>query len=147
MVFPYICPVTKTSLKDYQKTNNGVNIYLGDDRSHRFKGYANISVTLPNGSVKQIQNAMHVPSIKKNFMSVSTITDEELKVEFVKFGFFIKDEHDHYKVIATGVRVGGLYKLDVTMKGHQALASIAMSTEFLCHQRYGHLNYNDLLLL
>jgi hypothetical protein len=40
-----------------------------------------------------------------------------------------------------------LYKLDVTSKNHQALTYETMSTETLCHQRYGHINYHDLLLL
>jgi len=31
--------------------------------------------------------------------------------------------HDHFKVIAIGARIGGLYKLDVTRKIHQTLAS------------------------
>ena len=70
-----------------------------------------------------------------------------MKVEFVKSGLFVKDKCDHHKMIATGVRVGGLYNLDVTMKGHQALASTTMSTKVLWHQRYGQFNYNDLLLL
>ena len=74
----------------YQETNNGVNIYLGDDRSHPFKEYGDIFVTLPNGSVKKIQNVMHVPGINKNLIYVSTITYQDMKVEFVKFGFFVK---------------------------------------------------------
>lgn len=37
--------------ENYQETNNGVNIYLGDDRSHQVKGYGDISLTLPDGSV------------------------------------------------------------------------------------------------
>lgn len=54
---------------------------------------------------------------------------------------------DKYKVISTGTRVGGLYKLDVTRKSHQALASTTMSTIDLWHQRYGHLNHKYLMLL
>jgi transposase InsO family protein len=45
------------------------------------------------------------------------------------------------------MRVGGLYKLDVTRRDHQALASTTMSMEELWHQRYGHLNHNDLMML
>ena len=54
---------------------------------------------------------------------------------------------DNYKVVAKGMRVGGLYKLDVIKNGHQALASTGMSIIELWHQRYGHLNHNDLILL
>ena len=45
------------------------------------------------------------------------------------------------------MRVGGLYKLDVMKNGHQYLASTGMSNIELWHQRHGHLNHNDLMLL
>ena len=45
------------------------------------------------------------------------------------------------------MRVGGLYKLNVMKNGNQTLASTDMSTIELWHQRYGHLNHNDLMLL
>ena len=59
----------------------------------------------------------------------------------------MKDIQVKYKVIATGTRVGGFYKLDVTRKSHQVLASTTISTVDLWHQRYGHLNHKDLMLL
>ena len=55
----------------------------------------------------------------------------------------MKDIHNHYNFIATGTRIGGLYKLDVTKSNHQALASTTITTEELWHRRYGHLNQND----
>ena len=59
----------------------------------------------------------------------------------------MKDVLDQYRTVAMGVRVGGLYKLDVTSKEHHALISVTMPTESLWHQRYGHINHHDLLLL
>ena len=70
-----------------------------------------------------------------------------LKVEFGKLGCIVKDVQDRYRVVSIGTRVGGLYKLDVTMKHHVSLTSATMSTTELWHHMYGHLNYNDLLLL
>jgi len=75
----------------YCETNNGSNIYLGDDRSHHIKWYGYICVTLPNGQDKQIHNVMYVPKIKKNLISVSTIADQDLKAEFVKSQYFVKN--------------------------------------------------------
>lgn len=43
--------------------------------------------------------------------------------------------------------MGGLYKIDVTNKSHHVLTSTTMTTKVFWHQRYGHLNYHDLLLL
>jgi hypothetical protein len=132
---------------NFKETQNGANIYLGDDRAYQIKGYGDIPVTLPNGIVRHIQNVVYVPGIKKNLISVSTITDQNLKVEFFKNYCIVKDLLDQFKTVATGVRAGGLYKLDVTSKAHHALTSATMPTEILWHQRYGHINHPDLLLL
>jgi len=130
----------------FKETSNGSNIYLGDDRAYQIKGHGDILVTLPNGSDRLIQNVVYVPGIKKNLISVSTITDQNLKVEFFKSHCIVKDLLDHCKPVASGIRVGGLYKLDV-VKNHHALTSTTMSTEILWHQRYGHINFHDLSLL
>ena len=70
--------------------------------------------------MRQIHDVMYVPGIKNNLIYVSTITDNNLKVEFGKFGCIVKDVQDRYRVVSTGTKVGGLYKLDVTMKRHVA---------------------------
>lgn len=59
----------------------------------------------------------------------------------------VEDLLKHCKLFASGVRVGGLYKLDVTNKSHQILTSTTMSIESIWHISYGHRNYHDLLLL
>ena len=132
--------------KYYEKTD-GTHIYLGYDRSLKVQGYGIINVYLPNGQMRQIHNVMYVPDLKKNLIFVSTITDNHLKVEFGKLGCIVKDVQDHYKVVSTGTRVGGLYRLDVIVKRHVALTSKETSTTKLWNHRYGHLNYNDLSLL
>jgi hypothetical protein len=81
----------KDWFENYHEKNNGANIYLGDDRSHQIKGYGDVYVTLPNGFVKHIQNVMYVSGIKKNLILVSTITDRDLKVEFLKSHCVVKD--------------------------------------------------------
>jgi hypothetical protein len=90
---------------------------------------------------------LYVPSIKKKFISVSKITDQNLNVEFMQSQCLVKDIQNHYKVIATRTIIGGLYKLDVTRGTHQALTSTTMSIVELWHRRYGHLNQNELVLL
>ena len=103
---------------EYHENIDGTYVCLGDNRSLKVQGYGVIGVNLPNGQEKQIHNVMYVPDIKKNLIYVSTITDQDLKVEFVKSQCVVKDIQDKYKVIATGTKVGGLYKLDVTRKSH-----------------------------
>ena len=66
---------------------------------------------------------MYVLGIKKNLIYVSVVTDNDMKVEFDKYKCHVKDVQDHYRVIATGSRFGGLYKLDAINGNHQELAS------------------------
>lgn len=94
-----------------------------------------INVYLPNGQMRQIHNVMYVPALKKNLLSVSTITDNHLKVEFGKLGCIVKDVQD-YRVVSTGTRVGGLYRLDVTVKRHVALTS--QETSIMASKEWAH---------
>ena len=71
---------------------------------------------------------MYVHGIKKNLIYFSTITENDLKVEFGRYHCHIKDIRNHFKIVATGSRCRGLYKLDVNKDGHQALASIVITT-------------------
>jgi hypothetical protein len=132
---------------NFKETQNGASIYLGDDRAHQIKGYGDIPMTLSNGIVRHIRNVVYVPGIKKNLISVSTITDQNLNIEFFKNYCIVKDLWDHFQNVAMGVRAGGLYKLDITSKAHHALTYVTMPTKILWHQRYGHINHPDLLLL
>ena len=90
-------------LEDFKQINEGAQIYLGDDRSHQIKGCGKVSIILPNGNIKQIYNVMYVSGITKNLISVSMITDQDLKLEFFKSSYYIKDLLDGMKTIATTI--------------------------------------------
>ena len=74
-----------------------------------------------------------MPGIKKNLISISTIIENDMKVDFGKYQYHIKDIRNHYKIFATGSRCGGLYKLDVSKGDLHALASIVITTKELWH--------------
>jgi hypothetical protein len=113
---------------NFKETQNGANIYVGDDRAHQIKGYRDIPVTFSNGIVRHIHNVVYVPGIKKKLIFMSTITDQNLNVEFFKNYCIVKDLFDQYRTVATRVRAGGLYKFDVTSKEHHALTFATMPT-------------------
>ena len=70
---------------------------------------------------------MYVPGIKNNLIYSYVITDNDMKVEFDKYKCHVKYVQDHYKVIPTRSRLGGLYKLDAIKGNHQALAASSIS--------------------
>lgn len=87
---------------EYHENIEATCVYLGGNTSLQVQGYGIISVMLPNGKVRQIHDVMYVPSIKKNLIYVSTIVDQDLKVEFLKSQCVVKDIQDRYKVITKG---------------------------------------------
>eukprot|EP00253_Pinus_taeda_P027307 PITA_27307 len=104
-----------------------------------------IPVKLPSGDIKHLKNVLYVPGIKKNLISVSMITDQDMQVQFFKNGCVIQDSL--LETVATGVRVGNLYRLDARSMPRQAMVATTSTVENLWHQRFGHLNLQDLILL
>eukprot|EP00253_Pinus_taeda_P029456 PITA_29456 len=92
----------KQWFEDFKETSSGANIYLGDDIGNQIKDYGNIPVVLPNGNIRHIHNVMYVLGIKKNLIFVSTIIDQNLKVELYKSYCVIKDLLACMKPIASG---------------------------------------------
>jgi len=70
--------------RNFRESNTGVKVYLGDDRGYEIKGYGDVLVTLPDGNIRNISNVWYVLGTKKNLISVSKITNQDLKVEFFK---------------------------------------------------------------
>lgn len=40
--------------ENFKETSSEPNIYPGDDRGYQIKGYGNIPVVLPNGTIRHI---------------------------------------------------------------------------------------------
>ena len=122
-----------------------MKIYLGDDSGYEIKGYGDIPVKLPSDDIINLKNVLYVPEIRKNMISVSMITDQDLLVEFFKTHCVIKDSK--METVASGMHVGSLYRLDVKSMPQQAMVATGLTAEKLWHQRFGHLNLQDLILL
>lgn len=124
----------KKWFKNLRKSNTRVKVYLGNNIEYEIKGHGYFLVTLPDGKIKNIYNVWYVPGNKKNLISVLKITYQDLKVELFKSYCIIKYFLDQMKPIATSVRIGGIYKLDVKSTPQQELMSSNKSTKNFWHQ-------------
>ena len=70
---------------EYNEKHDGTHIYLGDNRSYQVQSFFIIKVKLSNSQLRQIHNVMYVLGIKKFLIYVSTIIENDLKVEFGKY--------------------------------------------------------------
>lgn len=103
-----------------------------------------IPVKLPNGKITQPKNVLYVPGIKKNPISVSMMTNQDMQVEFFQTHCVIKGCRKEIAVI--GMRVESLYTLDAKSIPKRAMVAGGSTAEQLWHQRLGHLNFQDLML-
>jgi len=67
-------------------------IFLGNDSSHKILVKAILVVELEDGSKRHVENVYHIPSLKKNFMSISKITNAWYKLEFSFESCLIKEK-------------------------------------------------------
>eukprot|EP00253_Pinus_taeda_P025009 PITA_25009 len=90
---------------------------------------SHMTVKLSNGKISHLSNVLYVPGIKKNLISVSMMADQDMHVESFKTHYAIKDCRN--EIVATGMRVGSLYKLDAKSIPKQAMVVGESTTEQL----------------
>ena len=76
---------------NFRESNTGVKVYLAHNRRYAIKGHGDVLITLPDGKIKNISYVWYVPGIKKNLISVSKITSQDIEVEFFESYCIIKD--------------------------------------------------------
>ena len=123
---------------------------VADGRVYYVKGRGDIQIKLENGKKFMFSNVLYILGLNKNLLSINMITKQNPQLEVVFRGekCFVKYKKGE-KVIATGVKEHGLYKLldENVVQSH----ALAIDTENSCgsnwHQRYGHLNSKYLSIL
>eukprot|EP00253_Pinus_taeda_P003732 PITA_03732 len=138
----------------YEKYDGG-DVFLGDDRKARIIGRGKVKLKLQGGRVRTLPRVLHIPALARNMISVSKMGDTGVKTMF---------EKDTYKmvrgalVLMRGVRIGTLYKLEVSTvidgcnnsvvpeSGAEKLVVSGEKT-MLWHQRRGHIGEKSLRIL
>ena len=141
------CKSFFVSLKDAPK---GGHVVCANNASYPIIGVGEIELTSANGGVILLKNALYVPGIKKNLISVPLIAKAGLHVHFVDDKCKVHDLSNGDTIVMSGTLCNGLYRLD-TYKGVASNALVAHTSSLtemeLWHARFGHLNFNSLLYL
>ena len=139
----------KNILSNYHQYEQPSQIYLGDDSD--ILAYGEGQLRMPtshhDGSDQQgflaLRKVLFVPKLSKNLLSVSAMTQMGAEVTFDKEKCMVsKDE----KTITIGHCINGkLYKLTTTPSEFAYFSAVStQQTVQLWHERYGHLNMNDI---
>ena len=90
----------------------GNTVMCANNSSYPVKGVGNIVLAAANGSTFTLLDALYVPGIKKNLLSVSTLAKVGLVVKFVDDRCTVHDLSDGDVIVASGSLCRGLYRLD-----------------------------------
>jgi hypothetical protein len=91
-------------------------VYMGDDTILEAIGKASIKATMRVGGkllLTTVTQVLHVPKMKNNFISLSKLILEGLKVEFDKDGCKVNNVHGI--VVAQSCREKNLYLLNINV--------------------------------
>ncbi|MCO5612030.1 hypothetical protein L7F22_066292 [Adiantum nelumboides] len=127
-------------------------VTCANNASYPVQGVGKIVLTAANGSSFTLVDALYVPGIKKNLLSVSALARLGLVVKFVDDRCTVHDLRFGDEIFASGILCRGLYKLTLYDKCGQNFANAVVDTKAisdakLWHARFGHLNFASLLRL
>ena len=126
-----------------------MHIEMGDDGRYSATGIGTITFERESGNPFLLKDVMHVPSLKKNLVSVAILEDKGYDVVFSEGKAFLR----HKKMGQTkkiGVRIKNLYKMEVDGCAEMVGKSeevVSRDKGELWHRRLGHLHHGALKIL
>lgn len=133
-------------------------VTTADGERHAVGGSGDVNVKSDCGEIK-MTNVMYVPSLKRNLISVGSLTDKGHVIVFTNRKCLVLDNDRNKQIVAQGVRHkgNGLYQLGVSSRKpnfieansveiptDEANSSAHVKEIKLWHKRYGHLHYKGL---
>ena len=126
-----------------------MHIEMGDDRQYNATRIGTITFYRQLGKPFQLKDVMHVPSLKKNLVSVAMLEYRGYDVVSSEGKAFLR-----HKTIGQAKRIGiqvkNIYKLEVNgckkMMG-KANQVVSRNEGKLWHRRLGHLHHGDLKVM
>jgi len=106
----------------------------------------NVEITVSNGKQDKaitLQNALYVPTLRTNLMSIAKIVDKRHQILFIEKQAYVKDASG--KVVAD--RVGNLFYLRESENATYAVSSNTTDSSTEWHRKLGHLNWKDMLMM
>jgi hypothetical protein len=99
-------------LSNLNEKKTSYKVELGDKRTYPLEGFGQTSVKLKTGNNVHLNNALYVPSLEKNLVSIYFLEDKGNKIAFVDGNVLSWDKDsiiENDRVI--GSREGNMYRL------------------------------------
>jgi uncharacterized protein YjhX (UPF0386 family) len=133
-------------LSNLNEKNTSYKVRLGDKTTYPVEGFGQASIKMKTCNYVHLSNALYVPGLKKNLVSISCLEDKGNIIAFVdvKVLSWHKDSNiENARVIES--HEGNMYRL--LEKNEEALVHNEVNPNELWHRRYTHINYQALPFL
>ena len=124
----------------------GGKITFGDDSKISVQGKGKILICLKDGSHEFISNVYYVPTMKSNILSLGQLLEKGYNMQFIDCSLSIRDEQNRLiaKLPMTKKR---MFLLNIQSEAAKCLKACFKDPSWLWHLRFGHVNFNDLILM
>ncbi|MCO5581848.1 hypothetical protein L7F22_035737 [Adiantum nelumboides] len=117
---------------------HGNSVTCANNASYPIEGVGNIVLIIAaNGSSFTFVDALYVPGLKKNLLSVSALARLGFVVKFVDDRCTVHDLSSGDEIVVSSILCRGLYKLTLYDKCGQNFANAVLDTSTLCSDQGG----------
>ena len=125
-------------------TQSDIKLANSATSSVRAKGEVELLTQIKDRDKRiKLENALHVPDLRTNLLSVAKIADKGYCISFDSKEVTIQDHRGNTKLIVK--RQGDLYLMEASTQEANIVTQGKKSKIQIWHERLGHLNMNDLL--
>ncbi|MCO5548010.1 hypothetical protein L7F22_001466 [Adiantum nelumboides] len=126
-------------------------VQTSDDTTHPIAHIDDVPLFTRNGKEKYLVDALHMPNITKNLVSVGHMVEQGLHVIFNGDGLYVEEYKKNGKLVAQEKKVGRMFTLNVNMLEMNAAmfaqgSSVVADVE-IWHKWIGHANVQRLKLI
>jgi hypothetical protein len=119
----------------------GSSVLMGNGSHASVCGVGTVDLKFTSGKIVQLRNVQHVPTIRKNLVSVSLLLRNGFKV-VLDSNKVVMSKHGQF--IGKGYDCGGLFRLslaDFCNKSVNHICGIINDNSSVCHSRLYHVNF------
>ena len=137
----HIC-TNRDWFSSYESLQNGDFVRMGDDNPCEIIGIGSVQIKTHDGMIRILKNVRHIPGMKRNLISLSTLDKEGLK--YTGSGGVVKVSKGSLVCLLGDLNPSNLYVLrGCTLHGSVSAANVANaepSKTDLWHMRLGHMS-------
>jgi hypothetical protein len=125
---------------NFSENSEGVLKLASQNQSTSIKGSGDIKLTVSRNNTVRLMNALYVPTLSTNLISVARVTEKGFNATFRRNDAIISDKEGN--IIIKAKKTNGLYYVQLGSADQSFLCS--NDTIMSRNQKMGHLNKDDL---